>query len=232
MRCASRAWNDHRELACIRVRFVQRSDEPVRRSDETGRNVPPRRAFMIHMRASTSTSSTSTPILIAIFVFGGLAFLVTRYLQTDGEQPAVADLSVTVTTSEPAPEPLVQRFARELAPLARHTMHYEGGGALGSWHGQAREVWFTADIDFDRGELVATDPDGERHRTLTRAQADILHNLATFSCHKDWHDEHDCTDVAYRLDVVDGDCTLHVHGSCPQHEELIGALYPVAWPDL
>jgi hypothetical protein len=214
----------------VRVRFVPCSDRSVRGPDGAGRNVPPRRALILDMRETTPTSFASTAILIATFVLAGLAFLVTHYLRSDRDEPT-ADLSVVVPT-EATVEPVVQRSARELAPPPRHTMHYEGGGALGSWHGQAREVWFTADIDFDRDELVATDPDGPHRRALTPTEADKLRDLATAACHQDWDQADDCTDVAYKLDIDDGGCALHAHGSCPAHEELISALYPIAWPNL
>jgi hypothetical protein len=175
------------------------------------------------MHASTSPRST-TVSLIAILALGGLAYLITTYLQRADDD--ALDLSVTI------PDPPAEQLSHQASRPPRHIIHYKLGAAFGWWHDHDYgSLELVADLDLDRGELVTADPDGEHHRVLPAAQVDMFHNLATWTFRLDWNQRDMCTDVSYRLDIVDGDsCELHVHGTCASHEELIAALHAVAWP--
>jgi hypothetical protein len=144
---------------------------------------------------------TRVPIIIAIFLAGAGAYVgMDRLRERD--------------TDRPGP----------------HTIHYESGGAFGSWHARPYSgLWRTADADLDTGALVTTDPDGEHRGTLTGAEIGELRTLTALSCRQSWDENDNCTDVAFKLSIRDGACAVDVAGSCPAHEELVHALAPIAW---
>jgi hypothetical protein len=179
----------------------------------------------------TMRARTSAPLSVAIFALSAVAGIATFRLRDATERE-----DEPVWSAAPPPEPvrdpmLTARSAREPAPpvLPARTIFYEVEGAWALPRGVVSGHWRRADIDLVHGTLIGAEFDGPFHDELAAAQVATLHRLTALSCEQRWDPPAHCTDPdRYELVIDDGDCTLHLRGTCPAHGELIAAIMSAA----